>query len=461
MSGLNVLLVVYAFPPAGGVGVLRAASLARYLPAEGIRLDVLTTRNPSSVVMDPALLREIPTEVAIHRTFTLDIPFGLKKRLKRLVTGGRPPARKVDDNAPATKPNFLKRALQDILLPDPQVTWLPFLTRAARRIVRERNIELVLVTGAPFSDFLLIERLRKEFPHVAIVADFRDEWISTSFDVASFQFSRSERARRFAIKAEASAVTNATAVVAVTESACRVIRSRYPQEPDNKFHLIPNGYDATRLVRSAPSPGLRLGGKIVVTHVGTLYAATEPTTFIEAVQSLAPEIRSRFTLRFIGHIEEPRYREALMQLGNMVELTGHLPQPEALAAMNDSDYVLLIQHGRFNAAAKIYDYMGGGKPILATVHPEGPERQLIEEMRAGWWTGDRDIEGIRRLFLDAAARDHNLPIEFQPDVVRIAQYERKVLAKRYAELLHSLVRPHAVVPCERRKEEIAELVGEP
>ena len=34
MSPLNVLLVVYAFPPAGGVGVLRAASLARYFPAE-------------------------------------------------------------------------------------------------------------------------------------------------------------------------------------------------------------------------------------------------------------------------------------------------------------------------------------------------------------------------------------------------------------------------------------------
>ena len=83
MSELNVLLVVYAFPPAGGVGVLRAASLARYLPAEGIRLDVLTTRNPSSVGTDSSLLKEIPPEVTIHRTVTLDLPFILKKRLKR------------------------------------------------------------------------------------------------------------------------------------------------------------------------------------------------------------------------------------------------------------------------------------------------------------------------------------------------------------------------------------------
>src|ERR1017187_2330968 len=108
MSDLNVLLVVYAFPPAGGVGVLRAASLARYLPAEGVRLDVLTTSNPSSVGMDISLLRQIPPEVTIHRTVTLDLPFGFKKRLKRLITGAIPPSSQADGSAAAGKPNFLK-----------------------------------------------------------------------------------------------------------------------------------------------------------------------------------------------------------------------------------------------------------------------------------------------------------------------------------------------------------------
>ena len=54
----------YVFPPAGGTGVMRAASLARYLPAEGIRLDVLTARNASAVGFDPTLLKEIPGEVS-------------------------------------------------------------------------------------------------------------------------------------------------------------------------------------------------------------------------------------------------------------------------------------------------------------------------------------------------------------------------------------------------------------
>jgi glycosyltransferase involved in cell wall biosynthesis len=438
MSLLNVLLVVYSFPPAGGVGVLRAASLARYFPAEGIRLDVLTTRNPSSVGTDPSLLSDIPPEVKIHRTMTLDLPFGIKKRLKRLITQAKPPTGQAGQSASPGRANFLKRSLQDLLLPDPQVTWLPVLTRAARRIVRQRNIDLVLITGAPFSCYLLAPRLRTQFPGLAIVLDFRDEWLATQFDVASFQFSKSERAQSFAIAAEASAVTSATAVVAVTDAARRAIRGRYPHLPEGKFHHIPNGFDATRLQRAGSPPGPRPDGRIVVTYVGTVYASTEPTALVEALQSLPAETKDKFRIRFIGHIEEPRYREALLQLGEMVELMGYLPQREALAVMNESNYVLLVTHDRLNISAKYYDYIGSGKPILATIHPENDARRMIEEMRAGWWAGSHDVAGIRQLFVDAAARGDSLLKDFQPDRERIAQYERKVLAHRYAGLLHSI-----------------------
>jgi hypothetical protein len=438
MNIVNVLLVTYSFPPAGGVGVLRAASLARYLPTEGIRLDVLTTRNASAVGTDSTLLKEIPAEVNVHRTVTLDLPFGIKKGIKKLITGAKSPTGRAAVTADQGKPNFLKRALQDVLLPDPQVTWLPVLTRAARRIVREQNIDLVLITVPPFSSVLLVEKLRREFPRLSIVVDFRDEWLSTTIDLVSF--SRSERALKFARAGEASAVTNASAVVAVTEAARREIRSRYPQEADSKFQLIPNGFDATRLPLSVPSPEPQSGRKIVVTYVGTIYASTEPTTVVQALQSLPPELKSRFSLRFIGHIEEPRFRDDLLRLGEMVELKGFLPQRDALAAMNETDYVLLINHDPLNVGGKFYDYVGGGKPILGAVHAEGETRRLFDELRAGWWANIHDVDGIRQLFVDAAARGNSLLSEFQPDLEKIAQYERKVLAQRYAVLLHSIAR---------------------
>jgi len=457
MSPMKVLLVVYAFPPAGGVGVLRAASLARYLPTEGIELDVLTTRNPASVGSDYSLLREIPAEVTIHRTVTLDLPFSVKKRLKGLLSGSRPPPAPSDGKVAAAKPNFLKRALQDLLLPDPQVTWLPVLTRAAHRIIRQRKIDLLLITGAPYSNYLLAERVRRSFPKLPIVLDFRDEWLATSFGVASFQFSRSARARKFAIAAEAAAVKSATAVVAVTEAARREMHGRYPHEPASKFHYIPNGFDSTRLHPSPIPAASRPDGKIIVTYVGSVYTSTEPTALVQALLSLPTEVKSRFTLRFIGHIEEPRYREALLQLGDMVELKGYMPQHEALQAMKETDYVLLVTHDRLNISAKFYDYIGAGKPILACVHPQGDARRLIEVLHAGWWAGSDDPNAIRQLFIDAAARAGSLASTFQPAVEAIARFERKVIAQDYAGLLRAIAagqgKPAPGAPAVDRAEE--------
>jgi len=440
MRQLNVLLITYAFPPAGGVGTLRAASLARYFPEFDIRLDVLTTRNPSSVGADDSHLRDIPSEVTVHRTMTLDLPFGVKKWLKRMLSGkGKPAAATAVTPAIPAKHSFLKRTLHDLLLPDPQITWLPILTRAARRIIRQRRIDLVLITAAPYSIVLVAERLRKEFPNLPIVLDFRDEWISTAFDIAAFQFgSTSEKAQAFARNAESHAVKAATAVVSVTEAARREIRARYPQQPESKFLHIPNGFDATRLRRSTEPTAPRADGKIVITYVGSIYASTEPTLMVEALQSLPPEIKDRFLFRFIGHIEEARYRETLLSLGEMVELKGYLPQHEALAAMNQTDYVLLISHDRLNISAKFYDYVGAGKPILACVHPSGDIRRLLEELRAGWWADSGNANSMRQLFLNAAARGPALSTTFNPDTEKIATYERKPIAANYAALLHTL-----------------------
>ena len=440
MRSLNVLLVTYSFPPVGGTGVMRAASLARYMPEAGIRLDVLTTRNPAAVGKDPGLLKNIPESVTIHRTLTLDLPFGVKKFIKRLLTRRGKSAPKTDAAAaePAINPGLLKRLIGGTLLPDPQVTWYPILTRSAARIVRQRKIDLVLITVPPFSNLLLIEYLRQRFPKLLIVADFRDEWLTTSFEHVSFLFTRDEKAQRVATQIENSAVTNATAVVAVTEASRRTIRGRYPHLPESKFQLVPNGYDATRLPVITGAATQPADSRVTLTHVGTVYSTGAPTTLVEAVKLLPPEIQSRLKLKFIGHIEEPRFRESLLALGNMVELKGFIPQKEALAAMKETDYVLLLNHDPLNVGSKFYDYIGGGKPVLGAVHPGGDTRRLLEETGAGWWAAIDDVDGIRKLLEDAVIGRDSLLQDFRPDKAKVAQYERRVLAHRYAALLRSL-----------------------
>ncbi len=161
---LNLLLITFSFPPAGGVGVLRALSLAKYLPGNGVRVDVLTARNAPAVGKDLTLLQQVPSEVTIHRTWTLDLPFWLRKSVKKALTGGRAKAASPAPQAGRRGGNPLRRWIGNLLLPDPQVGWLPFALPAAVRIIRERSIDAVLITVPPYSSVKLVMRLRKLFP---------------------------------------------------------------------------------------------------------------------------------------------------------------------------------------------------------------------------------------------------------------------------------------------------------
>jgi glycosyltransferase involved in cell wall biosynthesis len=423
---LNVLLITFSFPPAGGVGVLRALSLAKYLPENGIRVDVLTARNAPAVGKDLALLAQVPESVTVHRTWTLDLPFALRKAIKKRVTKG---AAQNTAAKPAGGGNPLKKLIGNLLLPDPQVGWLPFAFPAARRIIRSRNIDLVLITVPPFSTVRLVTKLRKVFPKLPIVLDFRDEWLTTTIDLVSFN--NNDRARSIAHAAEREAVRDATTVVAVTEAARLEIMGRYPGQDPAKFRCIPNGFD-TPVPTAAPAPSAAKD-TILLTYLGTVYGSTDPATFIEAILSLPPELRARLRVRYIGHIETPAYRESLLRLGDTVELKGFVPQAEALRAIQDTDYLLLITHDRINVAAKFYDYLGSGKPIVAAVHPGGDVRKLLEETRAGRWADSADPAAIAALLTSILTPNTTAPPA--PDLTRIAAYHRRALTQRYADLL--------------------------
>jgi glycosyltransferase involved in cell wall biosynthesis len=429
---MNLLLITYSFPPAAGVGVLRAHSLAKYLAENGIHVDVLTARNAAAVGQDASLLTQLPPTVAIHRTWTLDLPFALRKAIKKLVSRKPKQQPATNNQQPATS-NLLKRLLANLLLPDPQIGWLPFALPAATRLIRSRKIDAVLITVPPFSSALLVTRLRRRFPHLPIVLDFRDEWLTTTLHLVSFN--ANQRARSIAARTEAEAVRDSTAVVCVTEAAVAELQKRYPHEATAKFSCIPNGYDTpppTSPAQSTPNT------TAVLTYIGTVYGSTDPTPVVNAILQLPQPIRDQLHLRFIGYIETPAFRETLLRLGPQVELIGFLPQSQALDYIRSTDYLLLITHDPINVAAKLYDYLGSSRPILAAVHPTGDVRRIVDQTHAGWSADIANPIALQQLFTDAVTRLPHLASTFQPDLAAIASYHRKPLAARYATLLHSL-----------------------
>lgn len=426
MSKGRVLLISHWFPPAGGIAVQRALSLAKYLPQYGCEVHVLTPTNPPSPVLDPSLLAQVPASVTIHRAWTPSPPSQLRKRMWGFFSGGTAKSTKAaqpNNNGISHVSNLIRR----VLCPDPEVVWFPFAFRRASQIVKKHGIDTVLVTAPPFSAFLVGNALKRKFPHLRLISDFRDEWLR--FFLSTFDFQKSQYIRGHAAAIERATIELSDIVVSITPPIVSELRERYPSQAKSKFVCIPNGYDpasfANFCARSHET------SKILVTYVGTVYSTTSPRPYLEALDALPESVRMRIETLFVGRIAEDQRN--FLESQPDVKLLGFVTQKEALHRMEETDYLLLVMNDPTFATGKIYEYLATGKPILALSPTGGEVERTLQETGGGWCIDPNDGQAIRAALKKIACND--LASQFRPNQDAIRGYERPRLAEKFARII--------------------------
>lgn len=436
----NVLIITYLFPPSGGIGPPRYVAYTRYLPNYGHRVHVLTARNPNTPLYDPALLDQVPPATKIYRVFNPDVPYAFRDRMWKRITGGGGAGSGATSEKAAGPGNLLsgavkamaKSVIQRVFNPDVQCYWVPFVLRAARRIIRERKIDTVILNTPPFSLHAVIPKLKQEFPHLTWITEVRDDWLG--YYLPHFDSARNEAKQRLAVKLEGAGMRASDYVVAVTPAQRDAIRRRYADQPEGKFLFVPNGFDADLYEGFQPQREARTG--MLITYFGSLYATLpyNPTAFLEAVDALPDEVREQTEVRFIGRIAkeaEPLLSHRRVKIRKL----GFFPRAEGVKQLQNSDYLLLIANEATTHAGKLFDYLGAGIPILGLTTPQGEIQRILEETRAGVAVDGSDPTAIRALLEQAWARLQGRPHCFpEPDREAAMAYERKRLVDRLVHL---------------------------
>jgi glycosyltransferase involved in cell wall biosynthesis len=432
----RVLIISYLFPPAGGIAVQRSLSLSKYLAESGHEVHVLKA-NTDGPVSDPDLTRRIPPSVHVHEAFAPEIPFAFRHKVWSKLSSSRPGSTAGFPVKPSrfSVRRLIVRWIKNLLCPEPEILWIPFGLRKARNIIRQHRIEYLLVTVPPFSLLVLATALKRQFPSITLVSDFRDEWLS--FYLKDFEFQNSDRTRRRAEAIEKDVVQSSDLVVAVNHSSCNVIRSRYPDQPDGKFAVVANGYDRDTFAGFKARPhGLP---RMIVTHAGTVYKTATPKFYLDAVDSLTQDLRANIETRFIGRISEGE-KASLESRASLVRVAGFLPQTEALKFMEETDYLLLTMTNEISVPGKLYEYMATGKPILA-ITPAGSEvDRVLRETCCGLSAPPDDPEGIKAMLrLAFAAWRKGEPL-IVPRADLIRRYDRRRLVTEYDNIMQAVRR---------------------
>ena len=378
---MRVLLVTMYFPPAGGGGVARPLKTATHFTELGIETHVLAPDDPKWV----------------HRDDEADVPDGLRvHRVRYVGPRGRLPAEEL--HALSGTERALRRAAlfsRRLLVPDEFVTWGLTAIPAARGIVEDERIDVLLTTSPPAS-INFVGAAVKQATGVPWVADLRDS-IAANPDrnVERLAVRAKERAQALVAKLVA---RYADAVSAVSETISGEMR----ELGATAVRTIPNGCDFDDF------EGLeyRRGDRFRITHTGSFFGKRDPRPFLRALA----EAEGDAVARFVGGLRssDREFAEEL-GLGDRLEELDYVPRRRSLELQRDSEALLLLLpdaggRGRTVPSGKIFEYLAAERPILAAVPPDGVAADLVRRAGAGVVVPPDDVRALREAIAGLEAR---------------------------------------------------------
>jgi glycosyltransferase involved in cell wall biosynthesis len=263
------------------------------------------------------------------------------------------------------------------------------------------------------------------------VADFRDPFANDPL-VTSRHF----LARRLDFRAEAAVLRLADAVIANVPGAADLLKRAHPHFSGN-VHVITNGFDPEFFPERRHG---RAETPFRILHSGELYRGRNPEPVIDAIERINARggILGR-PLNAVFYGRTDGLEDTLARTGRrrFVELHGQQPYAEAIRAMVDADILLLLANRgqRASAPAKLYEYLGAGRPILAVAEPDSDVAWVLRNSGTLFRiVGHDSSQQIEEAVTELIEQDRSAP----PACRGVQFFTREVQACRLAALLDEL-----------------------
>ncbi len=371
----KLLVIVYYWPPCGGVGVQRWLRFIKYLPQLGWDPTVLTTIDGDYPAIDETLLSSVPKGIKVIRTKTLTF----SRMYDRFSKTGKSKMPHGSLEINPTDPFFKKLSIWirlNLVIPDARKIWNKFAYQAARKELFINKYDAVITTGPPHSTHLIGLKLKNKY-NINWIADFRDPWTQMGYlknvkrlNITSF----------FDKQLENKVVKTCDAVIAASQK----IISDLNCSPD-KIHHITNGFDPDDYKGFKQD---KKGDNFNLNYFGTLPPESSPVLVLESVIQLHKMGITNIKMNFWGNISD-EVKEQLNKLDDseIVKFHKHIAHNSAIELMSNSSMLLLMINNVKNnegiITAKIFEYMGSGVTILGIGPTSSEPAAILQETGSG------------------------------------------------------------------------------
>lgn len=444
----RILMITYAFPPTAYVGGFRTLKYCKYLRSHGW-LPMVLTIDPKNVAhKDEKLLDQLPNYVDVYRTFDIDPAKWSTRKATTVATEGQAQtassieSASTDQRRPGRIKAWLKTVAKTILIdsPDSHIFWVPFAIAKGGYVVIKHKVDVIYCSSPPHSShliaFVLGKTLRKPY-----VLDFRDPWNVHKADGDTNLIVRGLYKLEAATKKLI--IRNAAKIISATQGERDELKNEFPELDDDRFTFITNGYDPVDFEGIAPNT--KTSDKLHITHAGTIYSGVGKEFFaaLEKILDEDPHIVNALQVQLLGgKADEYNVTVNRLAAAGLVKDYGLQPHEEALKLLLGSDVLLILRGGlQFKSShipAKVFEYMGIGKPILA-ITSEGGLSEIVEKSQHGIIIPPSSVTKVKECILDLCARHKSNQLHMQGDKNYIKSFERESLTRELAMQLNSVI----------------------
>lgn len=424
----KILIITYYWPPSGGSGVQRWLKFVKYLSSFGWQPVVLTVdeKKASYPQIDKSLEKEAPASVPVIRTDSFEI----LNLYKKVSTEKNIPFGNLTDKKYTSFTQKLSRFIRgNFLLPDPRRGWNKHAYKKACEIIEKENIKYVITTSPPHSTQLIGLRLKKKYPNIKWIADFRDPWTDIHYYKMLYTTKFADKINE---NYEQKVLEKADKIIVTCEATKNVFLSKSKKILSEKIAVITNGFDDDDFtgIKADILP------YFTITYIGILYNSDDLTALLTAFCKLT--IKENCLLRFVGQSSTIIASEiAKYGLEKYTEFLPQVKHSEAVQLMVNSSVLVLLAPNEDATTAflpgKLFEYLAARRPILCIAQPNHAIRDIISDCKAGQsfdYHEDNDILN----FLEKQKSDWENNKTSQLNDTAYLQYSRKNLTIQLLEL---------------------------
>ena len=428
----KVLIITYYWVPSGGAGVQRWVKFTKYLRSFGWEPVVYTPQNPEYPALDHSLEKDVPPDMEVIKTPIWE-PYNIYRNLMGKKNEPINAGFISENKKSGWKEQFSIWIRGNFFIPDPRRFWVKPSVKFLKNYISENQIDAVVTTGPPQSMHLIGLGLKKNFPTLTWLADFRDPWTHIDFYDDLYLTKIADRIHH---RLEKKVVRNADAVVVVTKGMLEEFLKLQPK----RIEMIPNGFDEEDFLISRPE----LDQKFTISHIGTLNTARNPTIFWKVLNELCAEneqFKSDLLIQLIGKVDFSILEEINENnlKDNFLKID-YLPHNEAIAKQMSSQVLLLLINQTNNAkgivTGKLYEYLAARRPILGIGPTNGEVGEILKSSQAGIMIDYIDAKKMKETILDYYQQYKNHSLTVPSNLVE--NFSRKNLTRDLANLLDSL-----------------------